>query len=208
MKERERLELSQQKFGDLVGLQQAGVNAVEKEYRTPAGTLRSTSVEKFIRSAKVFNCSLEYLVGMVDDRRALADILEELEALKSRGIVIIPDTDEQVHILQPLVEEAKRLPEYELRMVSMLCKRLAETTTKPTTSEAIEAARLIDKWPLEQRNAALAAVRGVEEQLKSDADELKERLAYILDLIADVSGVDARAEVEARLRAKVRGATK
>jgi len=50
-KERERLELSQQKFGDLVGLHQAGVNAVEKEYRSEAGTLRSTSVEKFIRSA-------------------------------------------------------------------------------------------------------------------------------------------------------------
>ena len=34
---------------------------MEKEYRTEAGTLRSTSVEKFIRSAKVFNCSLELI---------------------------------------------------------------------------------------------------------------------------------------------------
>jgi len=85
-KERQRLELSQQALGELVGLQQAGVNAVEKEYRTEAGTLRSTSVEKFIRSAKVFNCSMEYLAGMVDDRRSVSAILDELDSIKKRGI--------------------------------------------------------------------------------------------------------------------------
>lgn len=115
--ERERLELSQQKFGDLVGLQQAGVNAVEKEYRTEAGTLRSTSVEKFIRSAKVFNCSLEYLVGMVDVRTAVADLLTELEGYKKRGIAIIGNNDEQVTALTALLTEAKQLPDHELRMM-------------------------------------------------------------------------------------------
>lgn len=204
-KERERLELSQQKFGDLVGLHQAGVNAVEKEYRTEAGTLRSTSVEKFVRSDKVFNCSMEYLVGMVDVRSSVADILTELEAIKKRGIVMVGQDAEQATELRKLAASAPGLANEELHMVTLLCQRLTETRDRQiATPEADEAARLIDRWPTEQRVAALAAVHEVEEQLRSSADELKERLNYILELVQDVSGIDARAEVEQRLRASVR----
>lgn len=202
-KERERLELSQQKLGELVGLQQAGVNAVEKEYRTEAGTLRSTSVEKFIRAAKVFDCSLEYLAGMVDDRRSVSDILEELEGIKKRGIIMVGKNEEQAASLRSLADIAPKLTEEELHMVTILCKRLTETNTKPTTNEAIEAAHIIDHLPPTLRPSALAAVHEVEEQLRTNADELKERLAYILELVQDVSGIDARAEIEQRLRAKV-----
>lgn len=202
-KERERLGLSQQKFGELVGLQQAGVNAVEKEYRTESGTLRSTSVEKFIRSAKVFNCSMEYLVGMVDDRRSVSDVLAELQAVKARGIIITPDNAEQGNILKALLEEAKRMPEYELRMVAMLCKRLSETTTKPTTDEAHEAARIIDRLPTTEREKALSAVRRVEENLNNDAHQLEQRMDYLLSLVEDVSGRDARIEIERRFHVTV-----
>lgn len=203
-KERERIELSQQKFGELVGLQQAGVNAVEKEYRSEAGTLRSTSVEKFVRSAKIFNCSLEYLVGMVDDRRSVVDILAELEAIKKRGIVMVATDENQTAALRTLADSAPKLSNEELHMVALLCQRLTETRDRQVaTTEADEAARIIDRLPTEQRLAALAAVHDVEEQLRTNADELKERLGYILELIADVAGIDARAEVEHRLRAKV-----
>jgi transcriptional regulator with XRE-family HTH domain len=160
-KERERLELSQQKFGDLVGLHQAGVNAVEKEYRSEAGTLRSTSVEKFIRSAKIFNCSMEYLAGMVDDRRSVNDILAELEDYKRRGITIVPANAEQGELLATILEDAKQMPERELRMLAALIRRLTETTTRPTTPEAAEAAGIIDRLPSEERKAALAAVHDV-----------------------------------------------
>ena len=64
------------------------------------------------------------------------------------------------------------MPEYELRMVAMLCKRLSETTTKPTTDEAHEAARIIDRLPTTEREKALSAVRRVEENLNNDAHQL------------------------------------
>ena len=41
----------------------------------------------------------------------------ELQAVKARGIIITPDNAEQGNILKALLEEAKRMPEYELRMV-------------------------------------------------------------------------------------------
>lgn len=203
-KERERLELSQQKFGELVGLQQAGVNAVEKEYRSEAGTLRSTSVEKLIRSAKIFNCSLEYLVGMVDDRRSVVDILAELQAIKKRGIVMVASDENQTVALHTLADRAPKLSNEELHMVALLCQRLTETRDRQVaTQEADEAARIIDRLPTEQRLAALAAVKDMEENLKSSVDELRGRMQYLLELVQDVSGIDARAEVERRFNVRI-----
>jgi transcriptional regulator with XRE-family HTH domain len=202
--ERERLGLSQQKFGELVGLQQAGVNAVEKEYRSEAGTLRSTSVEKLIRSAKVFGCSLEYLVGMVDDRRSVADILTELEAIKKRGIVMVASDENQTAALRTLADKAPRLSNEELHMVALLCQRLTETHNRQVaTQEADEAARIIDRLPAEQRLAALASVKDMEDNLKSSVDELRGRMQYLLELVQDVSGIDARAEVERRFNVRI-----
>lgn len=41
--------LSQKQLADVVGLHQAGVDAIEWDRRSPAGALRSTSIEKFAK---------------------------------------------------------------------------------------------------------------------------------------------------------------
>jgi hypothetical protein len=71
------------------------------------------------------------------------------------------------------------------------------------TQEADEAARIIDRLPAEQRLAALASVKDMEDNLKSSVDELRGRMQYLLELVQDVSGIDARAEVERRFNVRI-----
>ncbi len=198
---RVRLGLSQQKLADLVGLQQAGVNTVEKEYRAPSGVLRSTSVEKFIKLAQVLKTNMHYLADDIEDHRPIQEIMDELDGLRHRGLVVTPDNKREM--LTILLEEARQLSEDELRMLNILVKRIVGTSSRPTTAEGSEAAHIIDKLPTSGREKALAAVRRVEEHLNHDAGELEQRMDYLLSLVEDVSGSDARIEIERRFRVAI-----
>lgn len=195
---REALEMSQQALGDAVGLQQAGVNTVEKEYKSPAGVYRSTSVEKFIRMAEVLGTNMHYLADDIDDPRPIKDILRELEQTKNRGIVIVPHDPEQGEILKACLPAAQQLPNQELRWLAILITRLAQTSTLPTSHEAVDAAKIIDKLPPQQRSEALAAVQDIEHDAHSTVDELRDRMNYLLELVKDIAGADARTEIERR----------
>lgn len=137
---RERRGWSQRELADLVGLSQAGVNTVEKSYRNQdTGVLRSTSVEKFIRLAEVFNVSLDYLADRTDDPSAPAQLAQKLE--------VVADTPEQKSTLKIVLDYARKLSADELHMVTILLKRLSETEHVPHTAEATEAALAIDLLP-------------------------------------------------------------
>lgn len=111
--------ISQKALGELVGLSQAGVNVVEKEYQAPSGEYRSTSVEKFIRLGEALNVSLDYLADRTDDPRPPAQLAQKIE--------VITDNEEQRNILCALLEDVKRLTTDDLQMVILLVKRLRVT---------------------------------------------------------------------------------
>lgn len=189
---RGRKEWSQRQLGEMVGLTQAGVNSLEKHYRAESGTLRSTSVEKAIRLAEVFDVSLDYLCDRTDDPRPPAQLAQLVN--------VVADTPEQKETLRSVLESAKKITSEELRMVAMLLRRLSETVHAYHTKEATEAAQMVDRLPEAARQEALNAIRSVE---SNKIDEMKKQMEYLLSVVSDVSGKDARVEVERRFKVRL-----
>jgi transcriptional regulator with XRE-family HTH domain len=190
---------SQRQLGELVGLSQAGVNVVEKEYTAPSGEYRSTSVEKFIRLAEVLNVSLDYLADLTDDPRSVAELLNTIQKLKDNlgtGIAVVPDTPAQGERLRTLLEGAKQLTEPELNMMCLLIKRLGETPSRwhPETTEAEQAARIVDHLSKEEREKAVVALRQMEDHT---IVQMQDRMDYLIGLVNSL-GIDAATEIERR----------
>jgi len=185
---RQAREWSQRQLGEMVGLSQAGVNTVEKEYQSPAKEYRSTSVEKFIRLAEALDTSLDYLADRTDDPTPPAKLAQKLE--------IVGDTPAQKQKFKTMLDRAKLLPEDELDMVILLLMRLSGTEPIAHTSEARAAAQIIDALSDEDRADALAAVRNLESKINDNVATLSERMNYLISLVESRLGIDARAEIE------------
>jgi len=179
---RTRLGMTQKAFGEAVGLSQSGLNNIENGYLQADGTPRSTSLETCWRIAELGGVSIEWLIDVTEDRRGATALVEEIEKLKASAPTFYAN-----EYLELLLDYARRLTPSEQQMMAMLCRRMAETA-QHLSSEAQQAAALVDGMPEHRRAEALAKLRDLAN--KKEIVELRRQFDYLIQLLKDETGED------------------
>jgi transcriptional regulator with XRE-family HTH domain len=98
-----------------------------------------------------------------------------------------------IKMLRRLINDVIKLTPQERDMIGMLAQRLSETQPLNTqTTEADQAADIINKLPELERGKALVAVRGVAVDLTQEIADKRASVAALLSVVDDVSDVTVR----------------